>query len=460
MDAPRTQFATTVDGLAIAYAVHGSGPYLVAVPSPPDNHIELEWADTARRSAIAHLGAFRSVVRFDGRGTGASDREADDFSLDARLRDMEAVLGQLGNPPVALLTGGHGSQLAVAYAAAHPELVTHFIVVNPFTRGSEFLDAPRLEMWRQMLQTDYAMFTGALGAEMFGWGREEGRHFSEFFRNCVTADTAIRIYNAMNDVDLTEMLPSVAAPALVIRSQDSGFARPAVVRAFAASLPNARLQTVSGRAVEGTSGETARLVMEFLGEVWVPPEPEAEPSPAPNSHESLQPGLRTLLFTDLEGHTGMMSQLGDERGRTVLREYERITREALASHGGREVKTMGDGFMASFTSAQKALECAISLQRTSTALSDRGGDLGGLRLRVGVNAGDPIEEDNDFFGHSVIAAARIAARAEGAEILVADVVRQLVAGKGFAFSDRGEMTLRGLEEPVRVWELSWRSLPL
>ena len=455
MEAPRTQFATTVDGLAIAYAVHGSGPYLVAVPSPPDNHIELEWADPSRRAAIEHLGRYRSVVRFDGRGSGASDREIDDFSLEARLRDMEAVLKQLGNPPVALVTGGHGSQLAVAYAAAHPGHVTHMVLVNPFIRGEDFLERGRLEMWRQMLTTDYSMFTSALGAEMFGWGREEGQHFSEYFRACVTAETASLIYNAMIEVDLTETLGNVGAPTLVIRSQDSGFSRPPIVRAVAAALQNAQLATVGGRAVEGTSNETARLALEFMGEAWVEPDrPEStaarHPTGEPHYH-----GLRTLLFTDLEGHTAMMSQLGDQRGRTVLREHERITRDALAKHDGREVKTMGDGFMASFTSAQKALECAISLQRTCTALATRGGDLGGLRLRIGVNAGEPIEEDDDLFGHSVIAAARIAARAEGAEVLVADVVRQLVAGKGFLFSDRGEVVLKGLEEPVRIWELNW-----
>jgi class 3 adenylate cyclase len=454
MESPRTQFATTADGIAIAYAVSGQGPYLVAVPSPPDNHIELEWADDRRRPTLEDMGRYRTVVRFDSRGTGASDREADDFSLEARLRDMEAVLGDLGNPPVALLTGGHGAQLAVAYAAAHSDLVTHLIVVNPFARGEEFMERKRLEMWRQMLHTDYSMFTGALGAEMFGWGQGEGLRFSDYFQRCVTADTALRIYEAMIEVDLSEVLPAISAPSLVIRTQNAGFASPAIVRAFAARLPNVRLETVPGLGMEGTTEPTARLAMEFLGEPWVePPRSDLSPSPPPFHHHQ---GLRTLLFTDLEGHTAMMSQLGDERGRTVLREHERITREALAKHEGREVKTMGDGFMASFMSAQKALECAVTLQRTCAMLGDRGGDTTGLRLRVGINAGEPIEEDDDFFGHAVIAAARIAAQAEGSEVLVSDVVRQLVAGKGFLFSDRGHVALKGLEEPIRVWELNWR----
>ena len=142
-------------------------------------------------------------------------------------------------------------------------------------------------------------------------------------------------------------------------------------------------------------------------------------------------------------------------GRQVLREHERITREALANHGGSEVKSMGDGFMASFGSAQRALACAIALQAAMSHEESAVRDAG-LRVRVGINAGEPIAEDDDLFGASVITAARIAAKAEGGQVLVANVVRELVAGKGFLFSDTGEHVLKGMEDPVRVWELRWR----
>jgi class 3 adenylate cyclase len=175
----------------------------------------------------------------------------------------------------------------------------------------------------------------------------------------------------------------------------------------------------------------------------------------------------------------MMQRLGDEKGRAVLREHERITREVLKQHGGTEVKTMGDGFMASFGSVTKAVECAIALQRafaergTVGAPLGDGGDSGGaapddagithqtlvepLYIRVGLNAGgEPIEEDGDLFGATVILASRIAAKADGGEILVADTVRGLCSGKGFLFSDRGEFVAKGFEEPVRVYEVNWR----
>ncbi len=176
-------------------------------------------------------------------------------------------------------------------------------------------------------------------------------------------------------------------------------------------------------------------------------------------------------LTDIEGSTALTQRLGDARAREVLREHERITREALKAHGGAEVKTMGDGFMASFASATKALECAVAIQRAFHERGDapsRGGSGTArerpgepIRVRIGLNAGEPIAEDDpdgrgDLFGTAVIMAARIAAQAQGGEILVSDVVRQLVAGKGFLFSDRGESVLRGFEDPVRVYEVRWR----
>jgi len=147
----------------------------------------------------------------------------------------------------------------------------------------------------------------------------------------------------------------------------------------------------------------------------------------------------------------------------LLREHERITRELLKAYGGTEVKTMGDGFMVSFASAMKAMECAIALQRAFEGRNETAGRGGSrtaptepLQIRVGLNAGEPIAEEGDLFGATVILAARIASQAAGGEILVPDTVRGLVSGKGFLFADRGEAPLRGFEDPVRLYEVRWR----
>ena len=190
--------------------------------------------------------------------------------------------------------------------------------------------------------------------------------------------------------------------------------------------------------------QALEAIEEFLGG-------GASVQPPPSSTQTAPAGLRTILFTDLVGHTEMMQRLGDAKGRDVLREHERITREVLAAHDGTEVKTMGDGFMASFGSVTKAVGCAIDLQR---AFAEREGEP--LSVRAGLNAGEPIEEDGDLFGATVILASRIAAKADGGEILVADTVRGLCSGKGFLFADRGEFVAKGFEEPVRLYEVRWR----
>jgi adenylate cyclase len=161
--------------------------------------------------------------------------------------------------------------------------------------------------------------------------------------------------------------------------------------------------------------------------------------------------VRTIVFTDVEGSTALNERLGDDGARKVLREHERLTRDALAGHGGSEVKAMGDGFMAWFPSATRAVECAIALQRAFAAHNEVRDEP--LRVRVGINAGEPIAEGDDLFGASVIATARVAAAAQGGQILASDVVRQLLAGKGFNFADQGERALKGFDEPVRLYEV-------
>ena len=175
----------------------------------------------------------------------------------------------------------------------------------------------------------------------------------------------------------------------------------------------------------------------------------------------LPSGTVTFLFTDVEGHTAVMDRLGDARGRALLREVELLTRAALRAHGGDEVKSLGDGVMATFLSAHAALECAVELQQ---ALSDSSGTAEDneelpLRIRVGINAGEPIAENDDYFGQAVIVASRVASLALGGEILVTNVVRELAAGSRLTFADRGAHLLRGLESPARIWALEWAERP-
>jgi class 3 adenylate cyclase len=267
---------------------------------------------------------------------------------------------------------------------------------------------------------------------------ERAQQLAKQMRASTTPEVLREMTQAFAETDISSLCPLVRTPTLVL-SHNGTMVLPEWTQEVAATIPGSKLRKMGPRDKDWWSDKETFAVEEFLGVV------------SDTNVKTSERDLRTVLFTDLVGHTEMMQRLGDERGRDVLRDHERITREVLKANGGTEVKTMGDGFMASFGSVTKAVECAIALQR---AFADRQGEP--LNVRVGLNAGEPIEEDGDLFGATVILASRIAAKADGGEILVADTVRGLCSGKGFLFSDRGDFVAKGFEEPVRVYEVGWR----
>jgi class 3 adenylate cyclase len=190
---------------------------------------------------------------------------------------------------------------------------------------------------------------------------------------------------------------------------------------------------VEGRDVEGFLGTTAEV-------------PRGQ-SPPPDS------AFRAILFTDMEGSTALTQRLGDKAAMEVMRAHDAIIDEALAARGGSRIKHTGDGIMASFPSVAQAVACAVTIQRRFAAHNDNSSNP--VRVRLGLCAGEPVEDRNDLFGASVQLAARICAHAGPGEVLVANVVRDLCLGKGFAFEDRGDATLRGFDEPVRLHAVRW-----
>jgi adenylate cyclase len=249
--------------------------------------------------------------------------------------------------------------------------------------------------------------------------------------------------------DVTDLLPKVSVPTLVIHRRGDAIVPFELGRELAAGIPGARLLPLDGRNHAGLAEidvpvleVIGKAVYEFVGGK------ERQPAPAP-------PGLVTILFTDMEGSTTLTQRLGDAGAQDVLRIHNRIIRDALKAHNGSETKHTGDGIMASFASASKALEASISMQRAFAEHNDSNPDTP-IRVRIGLNAGEPVAEDADLFGTAVQLAARICAHAEPGQILVPIVIRELAAGKKFLFSDCGAVALRGFEDPVRLFELSWR----
>jgi class 3 adenylate cyclase len=445
---PRIQYATTADGVSIAFWTLGEGMPLVHLPLL-FSHIQLEWQMPECRRWYERLAENRKVVRYDGRGAGLSERDVGDYSLDARARDVEAVADRLGLERFALLGGTTSGPLAIAYAARHAERVSHLILWGSYARASDWSRSSQVEAVRALMDKDWETYTETAAHSVLGWSAgEKARRYAALIRESITPETLRTVISAQDEVDVTALLPQVKSPTLVLHRRQSPVPDVNVARVLASRIPDARLvllEGTSGAPFLGDMEAVASAIDEFLG--------EAEEAPA--AAEPAAPGaFRTILFTDVEGSTALTQRVGDARAREVLRPHERIVREALQTHGGAEVKTMGDGFMASFASATRALECAIAMQRAFAEYNETAQEP--IRMRIGLNAGEPIAEEKDLFGTAVNMAARIAAKAEGGEILASDVVRQLVAGKGFLFGDRGEVELRGFEEAVRLYEVRWR----
>lgn len=456
---PAIQYCTTADGVSIGCYAAGDGPPLLILPYLPMSHLGLEWQVPPLRAWMSWLAGHRRVIRYDARGTGVSERGVMNLSLDDHLHDIDAVLEKFSVERCDVLAGSFAGPIALAYAARHPAAVRQLVLWTTHATLAEVRASISVEMLEQrkaideLRQVDADLFLRAWLHRAVGW--LDGAHGDmafELVRESVDAESFPRLLAAYANFDAVADLPQVEAPTLVLQRRDFVGSHVDVARNLAARVKDSRLVVFEGTSVVPFTSD-APLILEtiddFLGNEGVTRRRQV-PSQANDA-----PLMRTILFTDIEGHTTMTQRLGDARARDVLRAHERVTRAALHAHGGTEVKTLGDGFLASFTSAARALECAMAIQHGFAEQARSTGDEPGLRVRVGLNAGEPIAEDGDLFGTSVIVASRITDAAAGGHVLVANVVRELVSGKGFEFLDRGNVTLRGFDEPTHIWELRW-----
>jgi class 3 adenylate cyclase len=430
---PQFRFCTSADGTRIAYAINGSGPPLL-YSRTFSLGMHPSFLMPEARALLDALAARTTLVTFDRRGTGASARTVADQSVNAEASDVEAVADAVGFDRFTLFADSSAVVSCALYAAEHHRRIER-LVLWPNMSDRDYLEVARL------FREDWSYARRVSAGDIFPDGPVSlQRRYSTGMKETVSPEVAARAVDLVAEVDFDALLSAVSVPALVLSRQGIAAIRPNAVR-VAGLLANSELRLVTGNAALPFPEHEPIVdaIFEFMG---------LGESPAERGR------LSTILFTDIVGHTEMMQRLGDARGRDVLREHERITREVLKAHGGAEVKTMGDGFLASFGSVTKAVECAIALQRGFAEWNAGGPEP--LHVRVGLNAGEPIEEEGDLFGSTVILASRIASAAKGGEILAADVVHGLCSGKPFAFSDRGEQALRGFEKPVRLYEVSWR----
>ena len=465
---PRIQYATTSDGISIALWSIGEGLAIVnPPPAMPWSHIELEWQIPEWRHWYEHLTEHFQIVRYDNRGSGLSTRDVKEVSLETHVRDLEAVVDRLGLEKFALFGLYFNAPIAIAYAVKHPERVSHLILFCALAKVS---DAERAsgaqEALDRLRSIDYEIFTETLAHTVFGWSEGDAAHrVAVYMRESLTAEQASACWDSSQEIDVTDLLPLVTQPTLVLHRRDFPMLSVEVAKNLASKIPNARMTILDGASLSPYMGDMRAVldaIQEFVGinadraqsaQRAHPHEATSQSHDAPSAPVSA--GFRTIMFTDMEGSTALTQRLGDAEAQSLVRLHNAIVGEALASHGGSQVKHTGDGIMASFFTASSAVECGITIQR-AFARHNEANPSEHIMVRIGINAGEPVADGNDLFGTAVQLAARVCARAEPGEILTSDVVRQLVAGKGFMFADQGEAEIRGFEDPVRIYEVRWR----
>jgi class 3 adenylate cyclase/pimeloyl-ACP methyl ester carboxylesterase len=440
---PQIRYAKTADGVNIAWYSVGEGLPFVWLPYGPYTHTQYEWTIAETREVLETLAQRVQLVRYDTRGFSLSDRGPFDYSLESMVLDLEAVVdaGRLSrfvlHAPLAVFMP------AILFASRHPQSVIAVLSTGACSSGSDLTNKANYQSTLRLARENWEFARGSsILSQAGGWSETATIHqLASMLDASASHESFLSWYEAIAGWDVRDVLPQIAVPVLVANDNSGNNVVTAEeTRRVATSIPSATFHIVP----PGRSSWTD-VAAKFIADVisgGSTPQPQSPP----------ESGLRTILFTDLVGHTEMMQRLGDDRGRDVLREHERITRELLKQYGGAEAKTMGDGFMASFTSVTKAMDCAIALQRAFAAHEGEP-----LQVRVGLNAGEPIEEDGDLFGSTVIMASRIAAQAGAGEILIPEPLRHLLTGKSYVYADRGETMLKGFEDAVRLYEVRWRA---
>ena len=443
------RFATTDDGVGIAFWEIGSGIPLVISNSWSISHAELEWTVPSLASFYVELAERYRVIRFDPRGIGLSEDPPGGWeattssgaqqamSTHEMGLDISAVAQACGLDAFALMAVVVQGPVAIEYAATHPDVVTALILcdavakiessyLDPFIRGQMAIAQSEQELGVDLPVTMWELLVS--GDELAEWANliRHARSRQRLFKTGPLAQM---------EWDAEPSLGSVVAPTLVLsaRNPDFDFLSPA--RRIAAGIPGSQLRVVNGKSTPYVADRAA--VHEAIDNLLQPQD---------DTKDRALSGFRTVVFTDVVESTEFMSRVGDEKGREAIRHLEQQVAELAEEHEGRVIKSLGDGSLISFGSNSEALDFALTLQTHIEG--------GPLQLRVGMAAGEPIQEDGDIHGAVVAQASRVVDLGEAGEIIVSDAVRQLAVGKGFSFEPRGEVLLKGFDEHTTVWKVT------
>ena len=437
MDDPcATEYAQCGDAY-VAYRRCGTGPVDVVLIADWFSHVEEMWsAASPLRGVLEQLASFSRLVTFDRRGVGLSDPVSLQQlpTLEEWMDDVTAVLDACDIRDAAVVGKGAGGAMAMLFAASHPERVSSLVLVNSYARlraDDDYLIGLPADALQPLLRDRYpakgsarVLAGGAIDDATVAW-------WDRYLRLSASPSTALSMRRMLFDVDVRAVLPSIQTPTLVLHRREDPWIRVEHGRYLTERIPNARIVELPGASDLLFAGDPSELIAEI--EEFLT---GSRPNLAANR------ALATVMYTDLVGSTNRAAQHGDQAWRIVLDQFETAERSELRRFQGREINTSGDGFLAVFDGPARAIRCADSIQRALGLM--------GLDVRAGLHTGEVELRGQDISGIAVHIGARIQALAAPREILVSRTVKDLVAGSGIRFEDRGVHALKGVPEE---WQL-------
>jgi class 3 adenylate cyclase len=436
---PETRYARSGD-LGIAYQVYGEGDQDLVVAFPYVSNLDMLWEVPAMERFMRRLGTFARVIPFDRRGVGLSDPVDSTPTLEERMDDVRAVMDAAGSERAALFGMSEGAMMCMLFAAAHPERTSALVLWGAMARSTWAEDYPWappreavleaetelvLPLWGQGATLD--IFSPSL-ADDPGAREMQGR----FERQAASPMRVGRLLEIFLDTDVRETLPLIRMPTLVIQRRGDRAVNYRAARWLAEQIENSTYVELDGIDHFPWVGEGGSDGMDEVEEFLT----GVRPMPSP------QRVLATVLFTDIVDSTRRAEELGDRRWRRLLEDHQALVRECLARFDGREIKTTGDGFLATFDGPTRAVECARQIADDMPAL--------GVEVRAGLHSGEVELMSGDVGGIAVHIAARIAALAGPGEVLASRTVRDLAVGSEIDFRAAGPHRLKGV---VDEWEV-------
>ena len=437
---PSTHYVKS-DDVHIAYQVIGEGPFdLLFVPGFVSN-VETIWQSPEQSAFFRRLASFSRLILFDKRGTGMSDRSSQIFTLEQRMHDVQAILDAVGSKRAALFGISEGGPMSLLYTATYPDRTSALVLYGSYAKRSWSPDYPfgwKDEQWQSVLD-DIEHNWGspqslniAMRAPSIAGDPDLAKRIASYYRASASPGAAGAILKMNREIDVRIVLPATRVPTLILHRTAEHVIDVEHARYMAHHIPGAKLVELPGEDHQPWLGDRDTVLNEvekFLT----------------GKHQVLEPErvLATVLFADIEGSTERVAALGDHSWRELLEAFYAKVREVLKQYRGREINTLGDGFLAAFDGPARAIRCAGAIRDAVRSLN--------LEVRCGLHTGECEVVGNDLAGIAVHTGARVAGLAAPGEVLVSQTVRDLVAGSGLSFEDRGIHSLKGVPNEWRLF---------